>query len=78
MQRMPKWADKELIAEVYALAQRVQRQKGARVAVDHIIPLRGKEISGLHVHNNLQIITLSANAKKSRKFPHLTKREDIP
>jgi hypothetical protein len=78
MQRMPSWADKELIAEVYALAQRAQRQKGIRVAVDHIIPLRGKEVSGLHVHNNLQVITLSANAKKSRKFPHLTKREDIP
>jgi len=78
MQRVPPWADLEKIRDVYRLAQRVQRQKGVKVDVDHIIPLRGKLVSGLHVHENLQLLTRSANRRKQKKFPCLTAASDRP
>lgn len=59
--RIPAWANKEAIAAIYA-----GRKKGQHV--DHIIPLFGKLVSGLHVENNLQYLTASENMKKNRKY----------
>lgn len=60
----PPWADIEKIREVYALAKEM-RQSGLDVNVDHIVPLRGKGVSGLHVHWNLRIILAKHNRAKS-------------
>lgn len=38
------------------------------MVVDHIIPLKGVEVSGLHVLSNLQYLTFEENAKKGRKL----------
>lgn len=62
MRRTPPWADHAKIAEVYTEASKQKKH------VDHIIPLRGKLVSGLHVHNNLQLLTQSENSSKGNRY----------
>lgn len=59
--RTPAWADVNAIAQIYK-----NRPDGCEV--DHIIPLHGKLVSGLHVENNLQYLTEFENMSKSNKF----------
>jgi hypothetical protein len=63
LNRTPKWADLEAIKQFY-----LNCPKGK--VVDHIVPLRGKIISGLHVLSNLQYLTHSENSKKHNKYPY--------
>lgn len=61
LQRTPKWADTAAIAKFYENCP-------PGYQVDHVIPLRGRLVSGLHVLNNLQYLTKEENAKKGNKF----------
>lgn len=63
LQRIPLWADLDAIKRVYLEAQ----QRG--LEVDHIYPLQGALVSGLHVANNLQLLTKAANCSKHNKMP---------
>ena len=63
----PKWADLEAIAAVYVNAAKL-REAGEDVQVDHIIPLRGEAVCGLHVESNLQIISSRENQSKGNRF----------
>lgn len=65
--RFPKWADRSAIQSIYADAREF-RDAGLDVHVDHIIPLRAKLASGLHVHNNLTIKLAAWNDSKGNKF----------
>ena len=58
--RMPFWANKEEIKNIYK-----NRPKGYHV--DHIIPLNGKNVSGLHVPCNLQYLPALDNLSKGNK-----------
>jgi hypothetical protein len=69
LQRTPPWADLKKIEEFYALAARLTKETGIKHHVDHIYPLRGKTVSGLHVHTNLQVIPALDNLKKSNRIP---------
>ncbi len=62
--QMPLWADKAAIELIYRQAA-WQRMVGMDVHVDHVVPLQGRNVSGLHVHHNLQIIKANANRRKS-------------
>lgn len=64
----PLWADLAAIRAIYKLCIDMNTEAG-RIAyhVDHVIPLRGKEVSGLHVQDNLQIIPAIENLKKGTK-----------
>ena len=67
-QRRALWANREAIAAIYAEAARLTRTTGRSYVVDHIIPLKGRTVSGLHVESNLRIIEQSENARKSNKW----------
>ena len=67
----PKWLteeQKQQIKSFYVEADRLTKETGIGHHVDHIIPLQGKEVSGLHVPWNLQILTKSENNIKNNKF----------
>jgi 5-methylcytosine-specific restriction endonuclease McrA len=68
-QRMPSWANPDAIRKIYEDCAALNEEHGPRSHhVDHIIPLQGKTVSGLHVENNLQILKASDNIKKSNKY----------
>lgn len=70
-QRLPKWITEEnklQIKAMYMLASSLTKVTGVQWHVDHIIPLQGKTVSGLHVPENLQVIQGSLNNIKSNKF----------
>jgi len=68
LKRTPAWADLDAIKTVYQSAQALTKITGITYSVDHIIPLRGKLVSGLHVESNLQLMPLSGNINKSNRF----------
>src|SRR6476661_1541896 len=57
----PLWADLKEIKRIYLNCPK-------EMVVDHIIPLQGKLVCGLHVENNLQYLSDSENASKNNKF----------
>lgn len=65
--RAVSWADRSDMRDVYTEAAK-RRAGGERVHVDHVIPLLGKKVSGLHVAANLAVIPASENIRKGNKF----------
>ncbi len=68
LKRMPAWANQQKIAAIYAQCAALTKSTGIRHEVDHIVPLQGKYVSGLHVHENLQILTATDNRRKWNRF----------
>ncbi len=66
----PKWADNDKIQQYYSVAKYLDWISGGFVKhhVDHIVPLQGKTVCGLHVENNLQILTSKDNFSKHNKW----------
>lgn len=67
----PNWLtelDLAKIESIYALAKTLERLDGKKRHVDHIVPLRGKIVSGLHVPDNLQILTADENLSNNNKW----------
>jgi hypothetical protein len=64
----PAWADQEQIKRIYVACAKITKQTGIEHHVDHIIPLQGEDVCGLHVENNLAIIPAKMNLQKSNRF----------
>lgn len=71
--------DKELTDFVYKEAHDLRRKRnelfGFEWHIDHIIPLRGKDVCGLHVWNNFAVIPKVENLRKGNRNSISKERE---
>ncbi len=61
LQRTPVWVDLDAIEVFYEACPRGSE-------VDHIFPLQGETVSGLHVLDNLQYLSMSENRAKGNRI----------
>ena len=72
LERTPVWlseSQKEEIKNFYWLSQDLKVITGEEYHVDHIIPLKGGNVCGLHLPWNLQILPKDLNLSKHNKVP---------
>ncbi len=62
------WANREKMLDIYRECRRLNNETDVRYHVDHIVPLLGKLVCGLHNEFNLQILTAKENQRKSNKW----------
>lgn len=71
LERTPAWLSGEdlwFVNEIYKLSALRTKLTGVKWHVDHVIPLQGKNVSGLHVPTNLQVILACDNVGKHNRF----------
>lgn len=69
--RTPAWLtldDLRMMEQAYELAALRTKLFGFSWHVDHVLPLHGKFVSGLHVPHNLQVIPGFENRSKSNRY----------
>lgn len=69
--RMPTWLSEDdlwIVDQAYELAALRTKVFGFKWHVDHIIPLNGRKVSGLHVPENLQVIPWIDNLRKGNRM----------
>lgn len=70
-QATPSWLTaehKKQIRDKYLLAIAMTKETGVPYVVDHMVPLHGETVCGLHVPWNLKVMTREENLAKSNKF----------
>lgn len=67
----PDWLSDDQLSDIkamYSLAKKFESLCGIKYHVDHIVPLKGKNVCGLHVAWNMQLLPASSNIAKSNKY----------
>lgn len=59
---IPSWVEFRDTVPIYALAVSLG------YTVDHVVPIHGDDVCGLHVPWNLQLLTRSENSRKGKKY----------
>jgi len=70
-QAQPPWLTEEHINQIkaeYKNSKRMKKLTGIEHHVDHIVPLKGENVCGLHVPWNLQVIPAKHNLEKNNHF----------
>jgi hypothetical protein len=65
---VPLWANMERIEALYSLAAMLTSNTGEKWHVDHVVPLQGKSVCGLHTYENLRVVPATVNLQKSNRF----------
>lgn len=65
---MPPWADAIAIGRIYADAKQATLATGIAHEVDHIVPLLGRDVCGLHWEGNLRVVTRTVNRAKGNRL----------
>lgn len=61
--------DADAVAAIYLMRDRMNdANPDVRYVVDHIVPLYGENVSGLHVSWNMRVATFDENAAKSNRW----------
>jgi hypothetical protein len=67
-QATPRWYEPGLIKQIYFKRDELSQLWGITLHVDHIVPLQGENVCGLHCWDNLQLLEASINLSKNNKF----------
>lgn len=71
LQCEPRWLSAEhkaAIKQLYAQAALLTQSTGVQHSIDHIVPLQGSKVTGLHVLWNLQVMPLRENIRKGNRY----------
>lgn len=73
LQATPPWLTMEhlsAIRDFYTESKALEKATGIKHHVDHIVPLQGKNVCGLHVPWNLNVLTATENLVKNSHYPN--------
>lgn len=64
-QALPPWATHVQCRRFWTLSQQRTAETGVQHSVDHIVPLQHPTVCGLHCPDNLRVLPLAENLRKS-------------